>query len=392
MGSKKNIPEIRFKGFEGEWEEQKLGEVAKSFEYGLNAAATDYDGVNKYLRITDIDDESHEFKTDALTSPNINFNNADNYRLIESDLLFARTGASVGKTYYYKNTDGLVYFAGFLIRARIKSEYNTRFIFQNTLTNKYDNFIRLTSQRSGQPGVNAQEYSEYSLMIPHLKEQTQIGTYFQNLDSLISLHQCKYNKLLTVKKAMLGKMFPKEGADVPEIRFNGFEGKWEKKKLGEVVEFIGTGKSTYVFKNEKSESNCYAILGSRSVIGYDSVYDYSGNFILTARVGENAGQLYKYSGQVKITDNTVFIKSENLDYMYYLLTNFNLQKLSFGTGQPLIKASELNNLQLMFPLDNAEQTKIGTFFQNLDTLITQHQKELEKLKNLKKACLEKMFV
>lgn len=167
----KNIPEIRFKGFEGAWEGMKLGEVADSVGYGLNAAAVDYDGVNRYIRITDIDEKSHDFNTDSLTSPNTNLVLADNYKLKEGDILFARTGASVGKSYYYKETDGLVYFAGFLIRVRLKPEFDTVFIFQNTLTNKYDNFIKLTSQRSGQPGVNAQEYSNYKIMIPEFEEQ-----------------------------------------------------------------------------------------------------------------------------------------------------------------------------------------------------------------------------
>jgi type I restriction enzyme S subunit len=163
--------------------------MAQSFEYGLNAAATEYDGINKYLRITDIDDETHEFKTDALTTPDTNLTAADNYRLQEGDVLFARTGASVGKTYRYKGFDGLVYFAGFLIRARIKPEYDSEFVFQNTLTDRYNRYITITSQRSGQPGVNAQEFSEFEISVPKLEEQQQIGSFFAALDRLITLHQ-----------------------------------------------------------------------------------------------------------------------------------------------------------------------------------------------------------
>jgi type I restriction enzyme S subunit len=202
-----NIPEIRFKGFTDAWEQRKLGEVALSFEYGLNVAAKEYDGVNKYLRITDIDDESHNFKNNELTSPDIDLTNAYNFRLHEGDILFSRTGASVGKTFIYKKSDGIVYFAGFLIRARIKSEYDAEFIFQNTLCSKYEKYIKITSQRSGQPGVNAQEYAEYSFLIPKYKEQKQIGKYFYYLDNLITLHQRKLEKLQNIKKACLEKMF-----------------------------------------------------------------------------------------------------------------------------------------------------------------------------------------
>ena len=200
-------PKIRFSGFTKDWEQRKLGDIASSFEYGLNAAAKEYDGENKYIRITDIDDNTHEFLTDGLTSPDIDLNGAENYKLAEGDILFARTGASVGKSYIYKNSDGLVYYAGFLIRARIKEEYDAEFIFQNTLTEKYNKYIAVTSQRSGQPGVNAQEYSEFEIQVLKKEEQTKIGTYFSNLDHLITLHQSKLEKLQKIKKSMLESMF-----------------------------------------------------------------------------------------------------------------------------------------------------------------------------------------
>ncbi len=202
-----SVPEIRFAGFTDPWEQRKLGEIASSFEYGLNAAAKEYDGENKYIRITDIDDNTHEFLTDGLTSPDVDLNGAENYKLAEGDILFARTGASVGKSYIYRDSDGLVYYAGFLIRARIKEEYDAEFVFQNTLTDKYNKYIAVTSQRSGQPGVNAQEYSEFEIQVPEKNEQTKIGAYFSNLDHLITLHQRKCNELQTIKKFMLQNLF-----------------------------------------------------------------------------------------------------------------------------------------------------------------------------------------
>ena len=181
--------------------------MASSFEYGLNAAAKEYDGENKYIRITDIDDNTHEFLSDSLTSPDIDLTDAEKYKLSTGDILFARTGASVGKSYIYRDYDGLVYYAGFLIRARIKDEYDAEFVFQNTLTDKYNKYIAVTSQRSGQPGVNAQEYSEFKIQVPKKEEQIKIGKYFQNLDNLITLHQQKYEELQKIKKFMLQNMF-----------------------------------------------------------------------------------------------------------------------------------------------------------------------------------------
>ena len=188
-GSK--FPEIRFSGFTDPWEQRKLGDLSSSFEYGLNAAAKEYDGENKYIRITDIDDDSREFKQEDITSPDTDLSSAENYRLSEGDILFARTGASVGKSYIYKASDGLVYYAGFLIRARIKPKYNSEFVFQNTLTGDYEKFIKVTSMRSGQPGVNAQEYSQYQIMVPSKPEQDKISNCLRNLDNLITLHQRK---------------------------------------------------------------------------------------------------------------------------------------------------------------------------------------------------------
>lgn len=202
-----NIPEIRFDGFNNAWEQCKLGELSSSFEYGLNAASKEFDGKNKYIRITDIDDSSHEFLVTGVTSPDIDLLAADNYKLAIGDILFARTGASVGKTYIYKESDGLIYFAGFLIRARIKEEFNPQFVYQNTLTDDYAKYITITSQRSGQPGVNAQEYSEYSFMVPNRAEQDRISNYLNSLDYLITLHQRKCNELQNIKKFMLQNMF-----------------------------------------------------------------------------------------------------------------------------------------------------------------------------------------
>ena len=193
MPGNSDVPAIRFAGFTDPWEQRKLGDLAYSLEYGLNAAATEYDGTNKYLRITDIDDDTHEFLTDDLTTPQTDLGASDNYLLEDGNLLFARTGASVGKTYLYRPFDGKVYFAGFLIRARINDQADPEFLFQSTLTECYRKYIALTSQRSGQPGVNAQEYAEFKIALPSIPEQYRIGSALHGMDNLITLHQRKHD-------------------------------------------------------------------------------------------------------------------------------------------------------------------------------------------------------
>ena len=201
-------PELRFPGFTEDWEQRKLGECMSSFAYGLNAAAKDYDGMHKYIRITDIDDETHNFIQSNLTSPDIDFNmDVSDYKLNIGDIVFARTGASVGKTYLYNPNDGDLYYAGFLIRGKVKEDYDAGFIYQNTLTKEYDSFIRITSQRSGQPGVNSKEYATFRLNIPCKDEQEKISKVLNNLDELFTLHQRKLDCLISIKKGLLQQLF-----------------------------------------------------------------------------------------------------------------------------------------------------------------------------------------
>ena len=201
------VPELRFDGFTEPWKERKLGELSDEFEYGLNVPATAFDGNHKYLRITDIDNETHRFDMSNLTSPLADFEQCEQYRLREHDLLFARTGASVGKTYLYRPSDGLTYYAGFLIRAHIHDDVSSNFVFQSTLTERYRQFVTVTSQRSGQPGINAQEYSEFVIPVPSVSEQHAIGSLFSHMDSLITLYQRNYERLQHLKQALLRKMF-----------------------------------------------------------------------------------------------------------------------------------------------------------------------------------------
>lgn len=406
---KANIPKIRFDKFNDDWEQRKLGEMATSFEYGLNVAAKEYDGENKYIRITDIDDNTHEFLTENLTSPDDDLTDAENYKLAKGDILFARTGASVGKSYIYRDSDGLVYYAGFLIRARIKEEYDVEFVFQNTLTDRYRKYIAVTSQRSGQPGVNAQEYSKFEIQVPEKEEQIKIGCYFRALDNLITLHQRKYEKLQMIKKSMLEKMFPQNGEKKPEIRFEGFTDDWEQRKLGEVA----TYKNGKGHEDNQSDEGTYELINLNS-ISIDGGLKPSGKFIedgsdtllendlvmVLSDVGH--GDLL---GRVAIIpENNRFVLNQRVALLrinddtnpYFLFSIINrhqdyFKKLGAGSSQLNISRGTVEDFVVDYPCQD-EQRKIAKCFQNLDTLITLHQRKLEKLRNIKKSMLEKMFV
>lgn len=188
---------MRFPGFGGGWCYNSLGECADSLEYGMNAAAVMFDGIHKYIRITDIDEETGEFLANPITSPDGILE--EKYKVKENDILFARTGASVGKSYLYNIKDGELYFAGFLIRARIKSKYNGAFIYYQTKRQKYNKWVKLTSMRSGQPGINSQEYARYRISLADRDEQDKIAKFLCAIYKKIYIQ----NKIIESKKSLI---------------------------------------------------------------------------------------------------------------------------------------------------------------------------------------------
>ena len=200
---------LRFKDKNGNnypnWEEKKLGDIANSFDYGMNAPSKEFDGINKYIRITDIDEITHKFINKNIVSPNGILDNK--YLVNKNDILFARTGASTGKTYIYDINDGILYFAGFLIRANIPEKYNSYFIFLNTLTQKYKNWVKIESTRSGQPGINAEQYKSYNVFIPCLEEQTKIADFLSAFDRKLENQKAQLEHWKQIKKGLLQQMF-----------------------------------------------------------------------------------------------------------------------------------------------------------------------------------------
>ena len=402
-------PAIRFEGYTEDWEQRKLSDVCGSFEYGLNAAAKEFDGKNKYIRITDIDDTSREVSLVDLSSPDICLEGMSKYLLSRGDIVFARTGASVGKTYVYKEKDGVVYFAGFLIRAKVNQDNDTEFVFQSTLSSNYEKYIRITSQRSGQPGVNAQEYGEFPLFVPKKEEQQRIGRFLGGLDHLITLHQNNYEKMVATKKSMLDKLFPQENAKVPAIRFEGFAGDWEKKPLGAIV-------IPYA-DPVKVPHNGYERLGIRSH-GKGVFHEYveAGKEITTAQLHRVAAHnfivniTFAWEHAVAVTCDSDAGKLVSHRFPQFAMTNgvydqflkylildarFRHHLLLSSPGgagrNRVLKIPEMLEYEMMIP-DIEEQKQIAGYLNLLDELIGVYRIRPEKLKNIKAACLQGMFV
>ena len=370
---KKKVPELRFKGFTDEWEDRKLSDIADRFD-NLRVPITASDrkpGDTPYYGANGIQDYVEGFTHNG------------------EFILVAEDGANDLKNYPVQYVNGKVWVNNHAHVLQGKKTITDNKFLMNAIKNfNIEPFL----VGGGRAKLNADVMMKLNILLPTFVEQEKIGSLFSLLDKTIALHQRKLDLLKEQKKGYLQKMFPKNGEKVPELRFAGFADDWEERKLNENVENIGTGRSSFKAGLDYSEQTPYEVLGSTSVISYSDSFDHSGNFVLTARVGANAGNLYKHSGNVKISDNTVYIQSKNLEFIFYLLTKYDLKKLAFGTGQPLIKASELKNLKLFFPKTFGEQQKIGSFFQQLDETIALHQRKLDLLKEQKKGFLQKMFV
>ena len=413
---KRRVPKLRFPGFTGDWEQRKLGECMDSFEYGLNAAAKEYDGMHKYIRITDIDDETHNFIQSNLTSPDIDFNSdVSDYKLNINDIVFARTGASVGKTYLYNPNDGDLYYAGFLIRGKVNEACDAGFIYQNTLTKDYDSFIRITSQRSGQPGVNSKEYATFRLNIPCKDEQEKISNFLNSLDKLFTLHQRKLDNLKLRKKALLQKLFPKNGERYPELRFPGFTDAWEQRKLGDLLILLkdgshGTHKNTdagvYLLSAKNIKNGRINIMPDDRIISWD---DYNvihknyelqiGDILLTivGSIGETA--IFNLKTKVTFQRSVAFLRpNSNLNngFLYTLINTDRfqnqLQTKQVVSAQPGIYLGDLATIDITYPKNILEQEKIYNIFREIENSITLHQRKLDHLQLQKKALLQQMFV
>lgn len=230
-----NVPNLRFPEFTGEWMKCKFGEIATGFDYGMNAAAKPYDGQNKYIRITDIDEASSTYNNSSIVSPDGIL--SENYVVNEGDILLARTGASTGKSYLYRKSDGKLYYAGFLIRANV-AEHNPYFVFSQLHTHRYWRWVSIMSARSGQPGINSLEYASFPIFTTTLKEENKISSLLSLIDERITTQNKIIEDLKKLKSAICEKLFSSPKDKQPQIRLYGFFGDWHFVRLSDICHRI----------------------------------------------------------------------------------------------------------------------------------------------------------
>jgi len=422
MATKKRVPEIRFQGFEGEWEEKKyatlftvipnniLSRAELNYSHGIAKNIHYGDVLIKFGELLDAQKESLPFISDANVVEKIRASKLQNGDVVIAD---AAEDEIVGKCTELTNVHDQVIFSGLhTIASRPITPFATGFLGYAINSSAYHDQLLSLMQGTKVLSISKSSLQDTTVRYPaELHEQSQIGSFFQNLDAQITLHQRKLSKLGAVKKSMLEKMFPREGAAVPEIRFQGFKGQWERKTLGEITSKIGDG--LHGTPQYTDDGGVYFINGNNLFSGSintdhetkqvikneQSIADKElDNTTILMSINGTIGNLALYQGEnVMLGKSVAYLSIENhiRDFIYtYLqspvLQNFFLRKLTGTTiknlGLKIIRESEL-----LIP-EKGEQQKIASFFTHLDSLITLQQRELDKLKNIKQACLAKMFV
>lgn len=401
-------PVLRFPEFNDVWEKKKLGEVSNSIMYGMNSAAIPYDGENKYLRITDIDENTREFIPKPLVSPEGEIE--EKYKLKYGDIVFTRTGASVGKTYLYKPKDGNLLFAGFLIKFYIFNG-NPYFIFVQTLREEFNKWVLKMSMRSGQPGLNAEECKEFELSFPTLPEQFKIASFLTAVDEKIQALKKKKNLLEQYKKGVMQKIFSQE------IRFKikNEDGKlieppkWEKKKLGEVLIKNSTKNKNQKYSLVQSVSNKYGFINQdemfedRRVASKNTSNYYvieKGHFAYNPSRIDVGSLAYKYDDKISIISPLYISFKANQDFLIdnYLLNWFSTEQFQMqmnnsfeGSVRNTLSYESLIRISILLPCLE-EQTLIANFLSAIDEKIMHTQNQISKTETWKKGLLQKMFV
>lgn len=386
-------PEIRFRGYTDGWEQRKLSELL-SFSNGFNGSKELYGAGIPYISVMDI--LNNDFITYDVIQNKVNIDEETKQRFIVEygDVLFQRSSENVedaGKSNVYLDAENNAIFGGFVIRGKKICDYDAMFLKNNLETS----FVRsqITSRAQGAQHINISQETlgAVQVMIPTMSEQEKIGTCFKQLDNLITFHQRKCNTLKNLKEAMLTKMFPKEGESVPELRFKGFTDSWEQRKLGELCN-ITTGK---LDANAMVSDGQYDFYTSGIDVFKIDVAAFEGPAITIAGNGASVGYMHLADGKFNAYQRTYVLTDFLADRQFLNVAIGNelpdkIQEEVRGSGIPYIVLNMLTDLAIPFP-SHEEQYAIGVYFQQLDNLITLHQRKYEKLLDVKKAFLEKMI-
>jgi type I restriction enzyme S subunit len=424
MSIEKNVSEIRFEGFSGEWVQSNLakctdlltGNPFNSKEFTAEGIFL-VRGMNVKRGYLDTSPEISEFWP--------SYKGLESYLLKPEDIVIQMDGALIGRSYAkIKSINLPAILVQRVTRVRC-NEVNPEFIYQY-IQKDFLNHIFGIKTETAVPHLSLHDIRDFSIFLPKRLEQNAIGNYFQKLDTLINQHQQKHDKLSNIKKAMLEKMFPKQGETIPEIRFKGFSGEWEVEPFG--VCFANIPNNTLSRANLNYENGMAKNIHYGDIlIKFGEVLDATNEllpFITNDEVANKLQHAALRDGDIIIADaaedsmvgkctelfnidgllvlsglHTIAVRptlSFASKYLGYYLnsSSYHDQLLSLMQGTKVLSISKtaIQNTNVAFPKNAEEQAAIGNYFHKLDALINQHQQQITKLNNIKQACLSKMFV
>ncbi|CNL05691.1 type I restriction enzyme, S subunit [Yersinia aldovae ATCC 35236] len=416
MSMDSKVPEIRFKGFGGEWVENNLGELID-----IRSAARVHKeqwteaGV-PFFRTSDVVSiYKGQENTKAYISHEVYNDLSEKIGKVTKDDLLITGGGSIGIPYLVPNDDPLYFKDADLLWLKNNKKFNGYFLYTFFFSAPFKKHIKGISHTGTIAHYTIEQAKATPINTCYDEEQTQIGNYFQKLDALINQHQQKHDKLRNIKKSMLEKMFPKQGETIPEIRFKGFNGEWEEAKLGEIGDtFTGlSGKTKDDFGHGQGRFVTYLNVFSNAISNENSVepieIDTNQNevkkgdvfFTTSSETPEEVGMSSIWMSEIK----NVYLNSFCFGYRpkqqfdsyylaYMLRSNSFREKIVFlaqGISRYNISKTKVMDIKVSIPC-LSEQEKVGNYFQKLDALINQHQQQITKLNNIKQACLSKMFI
>ena len=416
MQDNEKKPALRFKGFTDPWEQRKLEEYLevsgqKNFE-GIYTKEDVLSVSGDFGIVNQIEFQGRSFAGASVA----------NYGVVETgDIVYTKSPLKsnpYGIIKANKGKNGIVstLYAIYKPKQSANPEFVQIYFEQDARMNNYMHPL-VNKGAKNDMKVSAENALKGQIVFPDIKEQRTISEFFRNLDTLITLHQRKYEKLVNIKKSMLDKMFPKNGASVPEIRFKGFTDPWEQRKLGDAFERI-------VRKNTNNESRLPLTISaqdglvdqityfnnrvaSRDVSNYYLVYNGEFAYNKSTSDGYPFGAVKRLDWYEKGVLSTLYIvfalKHPEKDDSDFMTVFYDTDRWHRGVAERAaegarnhgllnISADDFFDIDTTMPEDKVEQEKIGRLLKKLDTLITLHQRKLEKLQNIKKSCLEKMFV
>ena len=385
MDKTRTTPAIRFKGFTDAWEQRELGEIVQ-VTMGQSPDGNTYSNEpNGYILIQGNADLQNGWVVPRVWTTQITKIAAS------GDLIMSvrAPAGAMGKTAYRA-----------VIGRGVAAIKGNEFIYQLLVKMDSDGFWKTYSCGSTFESLNSDNVKKAEISVPKSEEQHAIGSFFSQLDHLITLHQRKYDKLQNIKKSMLEKMFPKNNSKFPEIRFRGFTDAWEQRELGEIVQVtMGQSPDGNTYSNEP---NGYILIQGNADLQNGWVVPRvwttqitkiaaSGDLIMSVRAP--AGAMGKTAYRAVIGRGVAAIKGN--EFIYQLLVKMDSdgfwKTYSCGSTFESLNSDNVKKAEISVP-KSEEQHAIGSFFSQLDHLITLHQRKLEKLQNIKKAMLEKMFV